>query len=180
MVAELKQAISADSLNTLEENSDRRSTKALFLWIAIAIKLQRDVQHNVDTYSLQHPDPYMVSAKSFAAHLTGMCCFLEYDNDRNLLRLLQRWLDGKKQLDKPELFEHLGDLTIAHIIDARDAEEHLRLVQEWAADVWRAYALYHALAREWIERILFEKERAASLLSKKAAFSTNSTKRGPE
>jgi hypothetical protein len=26
----------------------------------------------VDTYSLQHPDDYMISAKSFAAHLTGM------------------------------------------------------------------------------------------------------------
>lgn len=106
----------------------------------------------VDTYSLQHPSPYMISAKSFAAHLTGMGCIVEYGNDRNLLRLLQQWLDGKKQLDKPELLKHVGDLTIAHIIDAKDAEEHIRLVQEWAADVWHAYTVYHDLAKEWIEQ----------------------------
>ncbi|MFQ5708529.1 MAG: DUF5946 family protein [bacterium] len=106
----------------------------------------------VDTYSLQHPDPYMISAKSFAAHLTGMCCFMEYGNDRDLLRLLRQWLDGKKQLDKPELLDHVGDLTIVHIIDAKDAAAHIRLVQEWAAAVWKAYAVYHYLAKEWIGR----------------------------
>ena len=32
----------------------------------------------VDAYSLQHPEPYMRSGKSFAAHLTGVCAALEY------------------------------------------------------------------------------------------------------
>lgn len=105
----------------------------------------------VDAYSLQHPDPYMLSAKSFAAHLTGMCCFMEYGGDRALLRALQRWLGGKREdLEKPELLEDVGELTIAHIIGALDATEHERRVEEWAADVWRAYAVYHDLARDWI------------------------------
>ena len=34
----------------------------------------------VDVYSLQHPEQYMHSGKSFAAHLTGICAALEYDD----------------------------------------------------------------------------------------------------
>lgn len=105
----------------------------------------------VDTYSLQHPEKYMVSAKSYAAHLTGMCCAMEHDSDQELLRLLQKWLSGKKALEKPELPSHVGKLTISHIVDAADGTEHIKLVQEWARDVWGAYSVYHGLAREWIE-----------------------------
>jgi len=86
----------------------------------------------IDTYSLQHPDPYMTSAKSFAAHLTGMCCAMEYDNKRNLLRILQQWLNGKKQLEKPELLDNVGSMTISHVVDAGDGTEHARRVNEWA------------------------------------------------
>jgi len=105
----------------------------------------------VDTYSLQHPDPYLISAKSFAAHLTGMCCAMEYDNDRNLLRILQQWLNGKKQLEKPKLLDNVGNLTISSVVRAGDGTEHAKLVKEWAENVWDAYALYHNLAREWID-----------------------------
>lgn len=106
----------------------------------------------VDTYSLQHPDPYMISAKSFAAHLTGMCCAMEHESDRDLLRALQQWLNGKREaLAKPEPVEKPGELTIAHVLDAADVGEHERLVREWAEDVWEAYAVHHQLARDWIE-----------------------------
>ena len=105
----------------------------------------------VDSYSLQHPDSYMISAKSFAAHLTGMCCAIEYDNDSNLLRILQQWLNGKKQLEKPKRLDNVGSLTISYVASAGDGTEHAKLVKEWAENVWDAYALYHNLAREWIE-----------------------------
>jgi uncharacterized damage-inducible protein DinB len=106
----------------------------------------------VDTYSLQHADPYMISAKSFAAHLTGMCCAMEHDGDHHLLRTLQQWLSGKREdLEKPPLLQDVGELTIAHILDAPDAAEHERLVREWASNVWNAYAVYHDLARDWID-----------------------------
>lgn len=105
----------------------------------------------VDAYSLQHPDPYMISAKSFAAHLTGMCCAIEYDNDRNLLRILQQWLNGKKQIEKPKLLDNVGSQTISRVVSAGDGTEHAKLIKEWAENVWDAYALYHNLAREWIE-----------------------------
>lgn len=104
----------------------------------------------VDTYSLQHPDRYMRSARSFAAHLTGMCVFMEHGGDRELLRLLQRWLNGKRVVEKPPLPEAVGELTIAHLIEAQSPEQHRRRVYEWAEDVWQAYAACHTLASEWI------------------------------
>lgn len=104
-----------------------------------------------DTYCLQHPAVYMISPKSFAAHLTGMCCAMEYGNDPHLLKILQKWLNGKKQLEKPPMLENLGSLTIAHLANAKDSTEHAKLVKEWAIDVWNAYSVYHDLAKDWIE-----------------------------
>jgi hypothetical protein len=106
----------------------------------------------VDTYSLQHPEQCMVSVKSFAAHLTGMCCAMEYGNDRKLLRTLQQRMNGKSQLHKSDLIKDVGSLTIAHIANARDGKDHEKLVQEWAKNVWSAYGVYHPLAVEWIEQ----------------------------
>ena len=107
----------------------------------------------VDAYSLQHPDDYMISAKSFAAHLTGMSCAMEYGNDPKLLRLLQKWLNGKKQLIKPKRLEYFGHLTISHVDKAEHGAEHVELVWEWARDVWEAYNIYHNLANSWIDTV---------------------------
>jgi hypothetical protein len=104
----------------------------------------------VDAYCLQHPEIYMVSPKSFAAHLTGMCCAMDYGNDPHLLRILQQWLNGKKQLEKPPIPAHFGSLTISHVANAKDGAEHAKLVNEWAAEVWKAYAVYHDLAKNLI------------------------------
>ena len=107
---------------------------------------------NVDAYALQHPDQYMKSSKSYAAHLTGACVFFEYDNDRDLLRTLQQWLSGNKQLDKPPLLDFFGDLRITHVIQAETPPDHARLVTEWAASAWEAYAPQHKVARQWVEQ----------------------------
>ena len=107
----------------------------------------------VDAYSLQHPDEYMISAKSFAAHLTGMSCAMEYGNDPKLLRLLQKWLNGKKQLIKPKKLEYFGRLTISHVDKAEHGAEHVESVWEWAHDVWDTYHVYHDLAKNWIEEV---------------------------
>lgn len=107
----------------------------------------------VDTYCMQHPDIHLVSAKSFAAHLTGLCCAMEYNNDPNLIKNIGRWLGGRKTLRKPEMLEHLGDLTIAHVLNAKNAEEFKKCVGEWAEDVWKAYEIYHELARSWIKKV---------------------------
>jgi hypothetical protein len=105
----------------------------------------------VDAYCLQHPDPYMRSGKSFAAHLTGMCAALEYEESSEINRVVQKWLSGNPKIDKPaRLPQRRGDLTITYIHSAADAEEHNRRVQEWARSVWDAWSEYHGLARALI------------------------------
>jgi hypothetical protein len=105
----------------------------------------------VDSYSLQHPESYMRSGKSFAAHLTGMCAALEYEDSSAINRAVQEWLNGAKAIDKPaRLPGHRGGLTIIYIHDAANGEEHNKRVQEWARSVWSAWSEYHDLAREWI------------------------------
>jgi hypothetical protein len=105
----------------------------------------------VDAYSLQHPDAYMRSGKSFGAHLTGMCAALEHEDNLPINQAVQRWLNGPRIIDKPaQLPKRRGELTIMHIHSAANAEEHNERVREWARSVWDAWAEHHGLARRWI------------------------------
>jgi hypothetical protein len=112
----------------------------------------------VDTYSLQHPEQYMRSGKSFMAHLTGMCAALESDDAVAINQAVQRWLNGPKVVERPEepLPGNRGDLTIVYLYGATDAEEHVKRVQEWARSTWSAWSAYHDLARQWIDRAITE------------------------
>lgn len=107
----------------------------------------------VDAYSLQHPDVYMRSGKSFAAHLTGMCAALESrdaQEAQDVNRTVQKWLSTNPKIGKPDIPERRGRLTVAHVHAAADADEHVGRVREWARDVWDAWAEHRELARRLI------------------------------
>jgi hypothetical protein len=108
----------------------------------------------VDTYSLQHPERYMRSGKSFVAHLTGMCAALEGDDAMAINQAVQRWLNGPKAIQRPEGVppRKRGDLTVVHLPGSANAEEHVKRVWEWARSTWAAWSEYHPLAKQWIER----------------------------
>ena len=108
----------------------------------------------VDAYALQHPSEYMRSGKSYAAHLTGMCAAMEMDDPRDVNEAVQRWLNGAKAIERPSEPEasRRGELTIAHLHAAAQAEEHLVRVREWAGSVWDAWRDYHDVARQWIQQ----------------------------
>src|SRR5688500_978157 len=56
----------------------------------------------VDVYAMQHPDRYGRSAKSFAAHLTGLCAWLEDEQRAQFVNAaVQRWLSGPSPIVKP-------------------------------------------------------------------------------
>ena len=112
-----------------------------------------------DAYCMQHPEKYGVSAKSYAAHLTRLCCGVERGGDPAIYRAINRWLSTNPAIDKPELLAERGRMTTADVAAARGAAEHVRLVREWAAEVWRAYASQHALAHGWIEMALGKSKR---------------------
>lgn len=106
----------------------------------------------VDAYALQHPDEYCASAKSFAAHLTGLCAAIEHKSHPSVLKALQRWLSGTAPVTKPELPSFRGALTIAEVYVQREPVPHALAVNRWACSTWGAYSVLHPLARRWIEQ----------------------------
>ena len=117
----------------------------------------------VDAYSLQHPDKYMRSGKSFAAHLTGICAAIEGDDVLSTNQIVQKWLSTNPQVEKPaHIPEQRGTLTIPYIYSAANPDEHVERVREWAREVWAAWAEHHDLARRLIsEASRYEKVQGA-------------------
>jgi hypothetical protein len=107
-----------------------------------------------DSYCMQHVEKYCRSAKSYAAHLTRLCCGLEFGPGPAVYSAIQRWLNGQRALEKPRVLSFLGQLTIADVQLGGNPEEHARLVHAWAGAVWEAYAPQHDLARAWIAAAL--------------------------
>jgi len=105
----------------------------------------------VDIYCLQHPDRYCVSAKSLAAHLTGLAWALEHDGSDSGLRSLQRWLNGRVAITKPPVPAARGDMTMGDVHTVPDREAYLAAVDRWARSTWAAYSSLHAIAEQWID-----------------------------
>ena len=116
---------------------------------ALRFRVHRNM---VDTYSLQHPDRYCASARSFAAHLTGLCAILESGASRAVGdERLRRWLDGNVRLQRPETPRFRGELTIAHVREVVEPEAYAAAVEQWALSTWEAYSALQPLARLWIQ-----------------------------
>ena len=111
-------------------------------------ELARDWRLVVDCYSVQH-DKYILSGRSLAAHLTGVCIAVEHDGDPSLLRAVQQWLSRTRELAKPAVPAARGDVTIDDVITAAPEERHA-VVGRWAASAWAGWSQQHALARSWI------------------------------
>ena len=111
-------------------------------------ELASDWRLVVDCYSLQH-DRYVLSGRSLAAHLTGVCIAIEHGGDPALLRAVQRWLSKARELAKPAVPEHRGDVTINEVITAAPEERH-DVVMRWAASSWGAWSGQQEQARGWI------------------------------
>jgi hypothetical protein len=68
-----------------------------------------------DAYCMQHLEQYRRSAKSYAAHLTRLCCGLEYDGDPQVYEAIQKWLNGTVDIKKPEAPGPRGAMTVADL-----------------------------------------------------------------
>jgi hypothetical protein len=106
----------------------------------------------IDVYCLQHPDRYCVSAKSLAAHLTGVGWALERGGDESGLRALQRWLNGKVELSKPPVPRLRGKVTIADLAGVEGSAAYAAGAESWARSTWAAYSSLHDVARDWIDQ----------------------------
>lgn len=111
----------------------------------------------VDTFGMQHPARSCKSAKSYAAHVTGLCCGVEYGAAQSVYSALQRWLSGPVAaigIVRPVAPEFHGALTIRYVYDAANEDERAVRLQVWARDVWQAYASQHELVRGWVEKAI--------------------------
>jgi len=106
----------------------------------------------VDTYALQHPDKYMKSAKSFAAHLTGIYAAIFSEDKSTIDRDVQRWLSNPVQISRPEAPapKQRGSLTIGHLHASDGPDQHLIRVREWAESTWMAWQEFETVAKDWI------------------------------
>jgi len=120
--------------------------------------------HNllVDAYAMQHSEEYGRSAKSYAAHLVGLCCGVEASEERGLYWAIARWLDGPARLTRPSDIPGRGGTTIADVREPADEADYPDLVRKWARDVWAAYTSQHATARKWLAEVRTEMLRSGS------------------
>ena len=116
----------------------------------------REHRLTVDAYSLQHPDEYMRSAKSYAAHLTGAYVAIEHGSVAEANRAILEWLNGSTSLQRPSQPPpgQRGSLTILHVHVATDPEDHVRRVREWAESAWASWRDFHTIARQWTDEAL--------------------------
>lgn len=119
---------------------------------AADVRYARAYRSAVEAYAMQHVERFGVSAKSYAAHLTGLCCVVEHDADPAMFAAIARWLSGSSPVEKPALIPPpRGHRTLADARAAEEPEAHAAAVRAWAADVWNAYREQYALAHRWLE-----------------------------
>lgn len=118
----------------------------------------------VDAYSLQHPETYMKSPKSAAAHLAGICCQLELGAGAEVSRAVSDWLSGApapgRVTPPPPLGR--GERTVRSVWEVRGSAEHSRRVRAWAADAWAAWGGAHETARRWADEVMGRRGRRRS------------------
>lgn len=106
----------------------------------------------VDAYSLQHPDEYCRSAKSYVAHLTGMCVAVEHGGSPRLNAAVQRWLSTNPRIEKPPVPDSRGVVTAGSVLALQQPAQIAEALGIWFAAVWNAYEPLHPVTHEWIRR----------------------------
>jgi hypothetical protein len=130
------------------------------LYDEIAVRAHADARYAAvrdlafDTYCMQHVERYCRSAKSYAAHLSRLCCGLELGGNPGTYAAIQHWLNGPARVARPDPPAQFGRVTVADVHRATTAAEHPRLVRAWAEEVWDAYATQQELARSGVTAAL--------------------------
>jgi hypothetical protein len=107
-----------------------------------------------DAFCMQHPERYGASAKSYAAHLLGLCHGIEHADRPHTYWAIPAWLNRPRDIPKPPLLNDRGSITIADVVAGLSPDDHASRVRAWAEAVWQAYAPQHALARGWLRQAL--------------------------
>ena len=104
----------------------------------------------VDAYCLQHP-AYVLSVKSLAAHLCGLCAATERPEDPRAERAIWSAFRVPPNAVKPPLPSVCTSITVAHVHRTSTPDAFRAVADTWIAEVWAAWREHHALARRWLE-----------------------------
>lgn len=105
----------------------------------------------VSAYPAQHPGvPSPQATRSVGVHLVRLHLLLERGLQPENANAAIVWASRRKVhfvwLEPPS---SLGEITVLHVRDARNPEEHIRRVGEWARSVWEAWSDHHETIRRW-------------------------------
>jgi hypothetical protein len=111
----------------------------------------------VDAFMAQHPGDGSDrrDRQSVFVHLAGLYAVLE----RHVLpaqatNVLRRVLGDRDDFPALVRNDGLGELTIVHLVGARDLADYEHRARAWGCAVWQAWAQHHALIREAVTSVL--------------------------
>ena len=102
----------------------------------------------VDAYMAQHPGDGRDrrDRQSVFAHLAGLYALLELGLPaKRATNVLGRVVDGRDDFPILRRDAGPGELTVLHLLNARDQADYDRRVHQWAHAVWRAWDKQHAV-----------------------------------
>jgi Family of unknown function (DUF5946) len=106
----------------------------------------------VDAYCLQHPERDMLSTKSAATHLAGICWSLEIGESLHLPAALKRLVDGPRSFARvaTPLRPLRGNVNIGNLAAVSQPDEYLAAAREWARSAWSAWSHGWPQTRAWV------------------------------
>jgi len=114
-----------------------------------------------DAYPVQHPGkPSKHNMQSVIVHLIGLYAGIELGLSQQEIAILRDGATTHIELRWLEPPQNRGNLTVADIVPARAAEEHCRLVYQWAEEAWEAWTGYHDQVKQWTQIIRQAKENS--------------------
>ena len=107
-----------------------------------------------DAYAAQHPGvPGRQATQSVYVHLAGLYLALEKNYDYQKIPRIMSSLTEQSEnfvwLEPPVLN---GTITVVDVVRAGNAEEHQKIVRDWAEDVWLAWAAHHPKVKQLVNK----------------------------
>ncbi len=108
-----------------------------------------------DAYAVQHYGKASVpqAVKSVNHHLLSLCFYFDHQFSVQQSDVAFRKLAIHKEkfvwLVPPS---HVGDITVANVIKAETAQQHLQLVEAWAYSAWMAWETHHDHIKFFIQK----------------------------
>ena len=100
----------------------------------------------VDTYAAQHPGvEQRRSVQSVAVHLMVLCAVLERGHEGDLVQLRRQVLAGDRAWSWLALQPPIGTVTVDDVLAGDSTPD------EWAVDVWEAWAPHHGTVGTWLD-----------------------------